>query len=95
MAQTLRMMRRDGSVRRDESGGYHAVRRPRATGQVQARVRPRDEVMAGIALDEARRKLLAFGIDRLEQPHARVPLEVRQLLAKWLRASQLVELPAE
>ena len=54
-------------------------------------MRPRDEVMAGIVLAEARRKLLAFGIDKLEQPHAKVPLEVRQLLAKWLRASQLVE----
>jgi hypothetical protein len=93
VSRVLQVQTRDGSLRRDESAGYHAVRRPKATAQVQARVRPRDEVMAGIVLAEVRRKLLAFGIDRLEQPHAKLPLDVRVLLAKWLRASQLVEQP--
>ena len=87
----LRQMCRNGSVRRDEDGGYHAQRRPRVSAQVEARVRPRDEVMAGIALNEARRKLLAYGIDRLRQPRSGLPLDIRESLAKWLEAGQLVE----
>ena len=62
---------------------------------MQARVRPRDEVMAGIALAEARRLLLAYGIERLEQPNGKLSREVRLALARWLRASQLVEVPVD
>lgn len=91
LTKALALMRRDGTVRQADAGGYHAVRRPKATAQVDARVRPRDEVMAGIALNEARRKLLAYGIDRLKTPAARLPLDIRLALAKWLEAGQLVE----
>lgn len=91
VTQTTLMMLRDGAIRRDDEGGYHAVRRPRATGQVEARVRPRDEVMAGIAAEQARRKLRAYGVDRLRTPAARLPLDIRETLARWVEATELVE----
>ena len=91
VARVLQTSTRDGMLRRDESGGYHAVRRPRATGQVEARVRPRDEVVADIALREVRRALLAFGRERLMQPHAKLSLDIRRKLDRWLEASEMVE----
>ena len=41
VTQALAQMRREERCAGTSEAGYHALRRPRATGQVQARVRPR------------------------------------------------------